>query len=128
MLALTDSMTRDVKIPASVFDGVRARLGVREIVELIATIAAYDMVSRFIEALEIHAHDERQTARSALYVHHGINGNKVEQLDNVCVAHPHAADRPRLPHLRRFRRPMDVDIPPHGVHIPQPVEPDLTSR
>lgn len=59
VLALTDRMTRDVKVPANVFDAVRARLGDQEVVELVATIAAYNMVSRFLEALEIHSDDER---------------------------------------------------------------------
>jgi AhpD family alkylhydroperoxidase len=59
VLALTDSMTRDVQVAANVLHDVREHLGDREVVELVATIAAYNMVSRFIEALEIHSHDER---------------------------------------------------------------------
>ena len=38
---------------------VRALLGERQTVELVATIAAYNMVSRFLEALQIHSHDVR---------------------------------------------------------------------
>jgi len=29
------------------------------VVELTATIAAYNMVSRFLEALQVHSHDHR---------------------------------------------------------------------
>ncbi|HVF62841.1 MAG TPA: carboxymuconolactone decarboxylase family protein [Casimicrobiaceae bacterium] len=58
-LALTDAMTRDVQVPGDVFDAVRAHFSERETVELVATIAAYNMVSRFLEALQIHSHDER---------------------------------------------------------------------
>jgi AhpD family alkylhydroperoxidase len=60
VLALTDAMTRDVKVPPAVLGEVRKHLSDREVVELVATIAAYNMVSRFLEALEIHSHDERK--------------------------------------------------------------------
>lgn len=58
-LELTDRMTRDVRVPDDVLDRVRAHLGDREVVELVATIAAYNMVSRFLEALGIHSGDAR---------------------------------------------------------------------
>jgi hypothetical protein len=38
---------------------VRQHLGERGTVEVAATIAAYNMVSRFLEALQIHSHDPR---------------------------------------------------------------------
>jgi alkylhydroperoxidase family enzyme len=38
---------------------VRAFLGDREVVELVATVGAYNMVSRFLEALDIHSDDAR---------------------------------------------------------------------
>lgn len=59
MLALTDGMTRDVKVPAARVDDVRPFLDERMVVELVASIAAYNMVSRFLEALGIHSDDER---------------------------------------------------------------------
>ena len=62
-LALTDAMTRDIQVPAELIEAVRAELGDRETVELVATIAAYNMVSRFLEALQIHADDERPLPR-----------------------------------------------------------------
>jgi len=58
-LRLADTMTRDVQVPAAVLDAVRAHLDDREVVELVGTIAAYNMVSRFLEALQIHTADER---------------------------------------------------------------------
>jgi AhpD family alkylhydroperoxidase len=58
-LALTDTMTRDVQVPEATLAAVRAHLSDRELVELVATIAAYNMVSRFIEALGIHSGDAR---------------------------------------------------------------------
>jgi AhpD family alkylhydroperoxidase len=57
-LAYTDAMTRDIRVPQAVFDDVRARMGERLVVELTATIAAYNMVSRFLEALQVHTGDE----------------------------------------------------------------------
>lgn len=59
VLALSDHMTRQVQVPDEHLQKVRALLGEKETVELVATIAAYNMVSRFLEALEIHADDKR---------------------------------------------------------------------
>jgi AhpD family alkylhydroperoxidase len=58
-LALTDTMTRQVQVPPAVLAAVREHLPDREVVELVATIAAYNMVSRFLEALHIHSDDAR---------------------------------------------------------------------
>jgi AhpD family alkylhydroperoxidase len=62
-LALTDTMTRNVQVPDTIFDAVRRHLSERETVELVATIAAYNMVSRFLEALDIHSDDARDGQR-----------------------------------------------------------------
>ena len=56
-LALTDAMTRDVHIDDAVLAEVRRHLPERQTVELVATIAAYNMVSRFLEALAIRTDD-----------------------------------------------------------------------
>jgi AhpD family alkylhydroperoxidase len=55
VLAYVDAMTRDIRVPDAVFAEVRRCFDDRAIVELTVTIAAYNMVSRFLEALEIHA-------------------------------------------------------------------------
>jgi AhpD family alkylhydroperoxidase len=52
-LAYADAMTSTVQVPDDVFSAVRAEFDSRQLVELTATIAAYNMVSRFLEALEI---------------------------------------------------------------------------
>lgn len=57
-LAYTDAMTRQIRVPQTVFDALRALLSERLVVELTATVAAYNMVSRFLEALQVHTHDE----------------------------------------------------------------------
>ena len=57
VLAYTDAMTRHVQVPEPVFAAVRAEFDDRWLVELTATVAAYNMVSRFLEALQLHTHD-----------------------------------------------------------------------
>jgi len=59
VLALTDAMTRDIHFDAAVMAAVRDALGERGAVEAAATIAAYNMVSRFLEALQIDIRDVR---------------------------------------------------------------------
>jgi alkylhydroperoxidase family enzyme len=54
VLALTIGMTRHVKVPADTFREARAALGSdRAMVELVAIIATYNMVSRFLVALDV---------------------------------------------------------------------------
>lgn len=59
VLRLTDAMTRDVQVPADLVRELRTHLDERQVVELVGTIAAYNMVSRFLEALQIHSGDAR---------------------------------------------------------------------
>jgi alkylhydroperoxidase family enzyme len=53
VIAYTDSMTREIRVPDDVFAQVRERFAEREVVELTATVAAYNCVSRFLEALHV---------------------------------------------------------------------------
>lgn len=59
VLALTEEMTRNVHVPADLVEALKADFSNRELVELAATIAAYNMVSRFLEALGIDSNDPR---------------------------------------------------------------------
>ncbi|MGG4605012.1 carboxymuconolactone decarboxylase family protein [Paenalcaligenes sp. Me131] len=59
VLAYTDAMTRDIQVNDTVFAAIKSHFDKREIVELTATIATYNMVSRFLEALQIHSDDHR---------------------------------------------------------------------
>lgn len=52
-------MTRDVRVPRQLFDLVKARFSPTELVELTAAIATYNMVARFLVALEVDE-DERK--------------------------------------------------------------------
>lgn len=51
--SFTDAMTRDVQVSDELFDVLRQHFDDREVVELTATIATYNMVSRFLEALHV---------------------------------------------------------------------------
>jgi alkylhydroperoxidase family enzyme len=53
LLAYADAMTKAIHVPDGVFTAVRKHFGERELVELTITIAAYNCVSRFLEALGI---------------------------------------------------------------------------
>lgn len=53
VLAYTDAMTRDVHVSDAVFAAVKKHFDARRITDLTATIAAYNLVSRFLEALQI---------------------------------------------------------------------------
>ena len=55
VLACADAMTRTIRVPHAVFAPLRDALGDAQMVELTLTIASYNMVSRFLEALEIEA-------------------------------------------------------------------------
>lgn len=49
-LALTAAMTREIRVPEALLARLRDTLGTRALVELIATVAAYNMVSRLLVA------------------------------------------------------------------------------
>jgi len=57
VLALTDAMTRGVQVPDDVFTAVRSEFDDQTVVELVTTVSAYNMVSRFLEALQVHSSD-----------------------------------------------------------------------
>ena len=49
------AMTRSVRVPESLFADLQRRFSDAEVVELTAAIAAYNMVARFLVALEVDA-------------------------------------------------------------------------
>lgn len=53
LLTLTDQSTLDVEVDASVITTLKVLLGEQQTVEAVATVAAYNMVSRFLVALAI---------------------------------------------------------------------------
>lgn len=58
-LELTDQMTGQVLVDPQCWSAVKAQWPERQIVELVATVASYNMVSRVLVALEIGSSDER---------------------------------------------------------------------
>ena len=53
VLEYTDAMTLGCVVPEGVFDGLKAAFDEREVVEVTATVAAYNCVSRVLVALDV---------------------------------------------------------------------------
>ncbi len=53
VIRLTDTMTRDIDVPDDVFAEAKAHFSDQQMVDLVATIASYNMVSRFLSAFRI---------------------------------------------------------------------------
>ncbi|MCA0405350.1 MAG: carboxymuconolactone decarboxylase family protein [Proteobacteria bacterium] len=53
VLELTDAMTREINVPDTLFTRLREIFDDKGLVEVVATVAAYNMVSRFLVALNI---------------------------------------------------------------------------
>jgi alkylhydroperoxidase family enzyme len=65
-MRLTLEMTRSVAVSDATFERARSELGSdRQVVELVAVVATYNMVSRFLVALGVEGHGEDGPARSA---------------------------------------------------------------
>lgn len=52
-MSYTDAMTLSVSVPDEVFAKLKANFSEKEVVEITATIAAYNCVSRFLVALDV---------------------------------------------------------------------------
>ena len=57
VLAYTDAMTRNIHVDDATFARMQGLFAPQQLVEVTATIAAYNMVSRFLEALQIRTDD-----------------------------------------------------------------------
>jgi len=53
VLELTDAMTRAIVVPDALMERLRQQFDAKGIVELVATVAAYNMVSRLLVALKV---------------------------------------------------------------------------
>ena len=56
-LAYTDTMTRDIQVPDELFAEVEKHFDTQDLVELTATVAGYNLVSRFLEAMLVGHQD-----------------------------------------------------------------------
>ncbi|MFA5490603.1 MAG: carboxymuconolactone decarboxylase family protein [Candidimonas sp.] len=62
VLNYVDAVTRDVQVADTIFEPLKKQFSAREMTELTATIAAYNLVSRFLVALEVDPEpDEART-------------------------------------------------------------------
>ena len=53
VLRYTDAMTKEVQVPDEVFAELKKHFSEQEVVEITATVAAYNCVSRFLVALDV---------------------------------------------------------------------------
>jgi len=53
VMELTDVMTREIQVPDDLYSKVKAHFNDREILEVVTTISAYNMVSRLLNALHV---------------------------------------------------------------------------
>jgi alkylhydroperoxidase family enzyme len=53
LLAYTDAMTRDIDVADDVFAEIRKHFSERQVVELTMLIGAYNMLTRFLKALQV---------------------------------------------------------------------------
>ena len=53
-LLFADWSTKEVKVPQAIFDGLKQYLNDRQMVEAVATVAAYNMVSRVLVAFDVN--------------------------------------------------------------------------
>lgn len=65
VLEYADAMTLDVSVPNHVFERLKKNFSEKEVVEITATVAAYNCVSRFLVALDVGEKNEQDdsTAR-----------------------------------------------------------------
>jgi AhpD family alkylhydroperoxidase len=54
VLAYTDAMTKEIQVSDELFAEVQKHFDAQDLVELTATIAGYNLVSRFLEAMQVH--------------------------------------------------------------------------
>ncbi len=64
VLTYCDAMTIGVKVSDEIFAGLRRVFAEKEVVEITATIAAYNCVSRFLVALDVGEMSEKDEKAS----------------------------------------------------------------
>lgn len=75
VLEYTDWMTLEVEVPERIFERVRAVFSEREVVELTATVGAYNCVSRFLVALNVNERNGPEGLKAVLkMVHPDLEG------------------------------------------------------
>lgn len=82
VLKYTDAMTKLIRVPDDIFDELKQCFGHKEIVEITATVAGYNAVSRFLVALDVGERNAIQNAFGRDEVNEGRdeNGSMVSKL------------------------------------------------
>lgn len=52
-MTYTDAMTLEVRVPDAIIESLKKKFSDKEVVEITATVAAYNCVSRFLVALDV---------------------------------------------------------------------------
>lgn len=60
VLRVADSMTRDVSVDQGLFDELKGLFSEKEVVEIVATVSAYNLVSRFLVALDVGEQNDKK--------------------------------------------------------------------
>lgn len=66
VMLYTDAMTLNISVPESVFRIMSESFNEREIVEITATVAAYNCVSRFLVALDVGEKNAQEGPREGV--------------------------------------------------------------
>lgn len=77
-LRYADAMTREVSVPQSLFDELKALFSEQEVVEITATVAAYNLVSRFLVALDIGEQNDKAPEFVSKVVNPGSTDGKIQ--------------------------------------------------
>src|SRR5690606_9772955 len=72
--------------------------------------------------------DTSPSLQESCDVDHGADGDAVEQLHDLFVAHSNAADRARHAHRLGIRRAVNVDVAAHRVDLAETIAADLRAR
>lgn len=60
VLRVADAMTRDVQVSEELFGELKGLFGEREVVEIVSTVATYNLVSRFLVALDVGEQNDKK--------------------------------------------------------------------
>lgn len=71
-------MTRDVQVPQALFDELKGLFNEKEIVEITATVASYNLVSRFLVALDVGEQNNMAPEFVSKVVNPGSTDDKIQ--------------------------------------------------
>lgn len=60
VLRVADAMTRNVTVDQSLFDELKALFSEKEVVEIVSTVSCYNLVSRFLVALDVGEQNDKK--------------------------------------------------------------------